>query len=710
MELQQNFKCKTCGLPLDSLAALSTNGLVECTSCFNVWTIPKKETSPAALQFLRMGEHDLDIGKFDDALTAYSKAAQLDPTEPEAYFGMALSEFKVRYLFDHENKRWQPICYEITDKKFTESSSYQKVYDNATVEQRTEYARKGREIDYILGEFYKLQQSGKRYDCFICVKVTIPGTKLPTEDSKDADYIYRLLQDKGYKPFYSERELRNLTGADYEARIMYALYTSECMLVVCQNEEYLQTPWVKNEYTRFLKLVNDEEKESDSITFVFNGDPIEKLPGRAGKIQGINFALRQADGKIIEFVDAHTPESRRRREAEQRRKSEQEQVILKQIEEQKRVAEEQQKAQRELEERLSQLQTTNVSAPAGATATVKSLLQRAQQELDTGDRAKAKDYYVRVLDIEPDCSEAWWGLFLLDMNVTSEGTIIKNITPQSPKEIQANRNYRNAVNYAKGEMANRIDAFKNTVFGGELWWSRLLRDYGHEANAAHFDVEKIEDYDALQAVRTNPDLLLAKKYASGALARNIEEFEMQLCDKISQVFLPCEEQTCRDLEKKREDKISKKDAYVAKMQQEIKDKEAQRALLIQKEDELTLREKKLKKKANFGIVDTWFWYTLFVPFVFAMILVYLILIAPILAIVRGQYRKKLDECKRALNAVSAERRALSVKVNQLVIDRENCISTTTNAVSVFRNQMDAANEKIATMKDVLKTGKLINAG
>ena len=70
-EQSTNFTCKTCGALLTEFAAKSQNGLVACPYCYNVWTIPKKETSPAALSFLRMAEHDLDTGKFDDAFTAY---------------------------------------------------------------------------------------------------------------------------------------------------------------------------------------------------------------------------------------------------------------------------------------------------------------------------------------------------------------------------------------------------------------------------------------------------------------------------------------------------------------------------------------------------------------------------------------------------------------------------------------------------------------
>ena len=206
---EMQFKCKTCGTLLDGLVASATNGLVECPACFNVWTIPRKETSPAALSFLRMGEHDLDTGKFDDALSAYKKAAELDPKEPEAYFGIALAFFKIQYLKveptkEGEKLRLQPICHQVSRTKFTESKNYLNALKLASPEQRAEYEKKGKEIDYILSEFAQLEKSGVDYDCFLCVKVS--GENGPTEDSKDADYIYNLLQAKGYKPFYSERD------------------------------------------------------------------------------------------------------------------------------------------------------------------------------------------------------------------------------------------------------------------------------------------------------------------------------------------------------------------------------------------------------------------------------------------------------------------------------------------------------------------------
>ncbi len=295
------IKCKNCGAQLDITKAVG--GVAECEFCHSKHTLAKS-TDTNAVNFLRMGEHNLDVCKFDDAYTAFAKAAQYDSNESEAYFGMALSEYRVQYIKDIVNNRLQPICHEISDKVFGDNKNYNAALASASPQQRTEYMRKAGEIDYIRTEFRKLKQSGLDYDCFICVKVT-DENKRKTKDSDTANDIYYYLKDKGYRPFFSEREIQNQTGVDYEARILYALYTAPCMIVLCGNESYLQTPWVKNEYTRFIELINDEVKEIDSITIGFFDDPIERLPGRSGRLQGVCLGKPDAYSKIEDFVARH---------------------------------------------------------------------------------------------------------------------------------------------------------------------------------------------------------------------------------------------------------------------------------------------------------------------------------------------------------------------------------------------------------------------
>ncbi len=362
------FKCKTCGTPLDALAAASRNGLVECPACFNVWTIPRREASPAAISFLRMGEHGLDTCKFDEAYSAYAKAAELDGKEPEAYFGMALATFKVQFLKDEVNRRMQPICHEISDESFLDDKNFRRALGLATEEQKREYRKRGREIDEVKEEFYALQRKGVDYDCFLCAKVTEGDGKdgeKRTADYERANDIYYYLKDKGYKPFFSEREMKGRTGSDYEALILYALYRSECMLIVCSNESYLQTKWVKNEYTRFLHMLANEEKERDALTFVFSGKPIEKLPS-GKKVQGIDLTRPDAYTRIEDFVQKHTPEARRRRE---------EQAAQKRAEEEARDRE-----LAEMRAKLKQMEEERANAGNVSSEQLLAMMRKAEEE------------------------------------------------------------------------------------------------------------------------------------------------------------------------------------------------------------------------------------------------------------------------------------------------------------------------------------------
>ena len=301
------MKCKNCGAPIDVTSAVG--GVVECRHCYSKFTIAKS-TDKDALMFLAMGEHELDTCKFDDALASFEKASKVDAKEPEAFYGMALATAKVQYIRDYTTDpvRMQPICHDVSGKKFSEDKNYKKALSLATPEQKEEYKRKAEDIDRISEQFHRLKEDGLGYDCFICVKVSddekiLPdGSKARTPDYKDADDIYFDLKGKGYRPFFSEREIRNKTGADYEAVILYALYTSKCMLVVCSNEEYLQKPWVKNEYTRYLEMMDDGVKEPESITIAFRDRVVERIPGIKGKIQGINLAKLGAGETVENFV------------------------------------------------------------------------------------------------------------------------------------------------------------------------------------------------------------------------------------------------------------------------------------------------------------------------------------------------------------------------------------------------------------------------
>ena len=294
------LECAGCGAPLE--ASLIKNGLCRCRYCSYTNIMPKDDQREEVLLLLHDGDAELRNSAFERAYNAFSRAAELSPDESRAFFGMALASNRIKYIKDIVNKRCQHICFEITDKRFDSDKNYSMALDLAeNEEQYREYERRAREIDYIRDKFDELAKSGARYDTFICVKVTEADGSF-TQDSQWATRLYDAIKRAGLVPFYSERDIGDRLGEDYEAIILYALYCAKSMILVCSNDEYLRTPWVQNEYSRYYAMLSEREKKSNSITIAFNGNVIERVPGIPGKIEGVNLASFDASQKLCDFA------------------------------------------------------------------------------------------------------------------------------------------------------------------------------------------------------------------------------------------------------------------------------------------------------------------------------------------------------------------------------------------------------------------------
>ena len=300
MQNTKLFECAGCGAPLDM--AYAAEGVCRCKYCAYTNILSKDNQTEEVLLLLHDGDAELRNSAFERAYNAFKTAAELDPEESRAYFGMALANNRVKHIRDVVNNRWQSICFEVTEKRFTTDKNFSLALEYAsTDEQRREYETRAREIDYIRGKFCELRESGVGYDTFICVKVSEAGGGY-TQDSMLAMKLYDSIKASGARPFYSEKEIGDRVGEDYEALILYALFSAKSFILVCTNEDYLRTPWVENEYSRYYAMLTDKEKAKNSIMIVFNGTVIERIPGIPGKIQGVNLASFDASQKINQFV------------------------------------------------------------------------------------------------------------------------------------------------------------------------------------------------------------------------------------------------------------------------------------------------------------------------------------------------------------------------------------------------------------------------
>lgn len=76
-----------------------------------------------------------------------------------------------------------------------------------------------------------------------------------------ANDIYHQLTQEGFKVFYAAITLEDKLGQEYEPYIFAALNSAKVMLVIGSKPEYFTAVWVKNEWSRYLKLMKADRSK-----------------------------------------------------------------------------------------------------------------------------------------------------------------------------------------------------------------------------------------------------------------------------------------------------------------------------------------------------------------------------------------------------------------------------------------------------------------
>lgn len=201
---------------------------------------------------------------------------------------------------------------------------------------------------------------------FICYKETDENGQR-TRDSQWAQDVYYGLTEQGLKVFFSRITLEDKLGQQYEPYIFAALNSAKVMVVIGSRPEYFNAVWVKNEWSRYLSLMKHDHKRL-LIPCYRDMDPYD-LPEELSMLQS-------QDMSKIGFM----------------------QDLLRGV-------------QKVMQQPTSAPQVVRVETATVETNApgVTSLLKRAALFLEDGDTASAREYYDRVLDIDPECAEAYMG-------------------------------------------------------------------------------------------------------------------------------------------------------------------------------------------------------------------------------------------------------------------------------------------------------------
>ena len=250
------MKCKMCGGDL-----LLTEGstIAECEYCGTQQTVPTMDNDKKLIQFERADRLRRNC-EFDKAAGVYESIVADFRQEAEAYWGLVLCKYGIEYVDDPATGKKVPTCHRSSFESVMDDPNFDLTMENADALALQIYRKEAKQIEEIRKGIIEVSSKEDPYDVFICYKETdASGNR--TVDSLIAQDIYDALTDKGYRVFFSRISLEDKLGSAYEPHIFAALNSAKIMLAVGTAYAHYNAVWVKNEWSRYLKLMETDKNK-----------------------------------------------------------------------------------------------------------------------------------------------------------------------------------------------------------------------------------------------------------------------------------------------------------------------------------------------------------------------------------------------------------------------------------------------------------------
>lgn len=408
------FKCKRCGGDLNITEA---DKVVECEYCGTTQTVPSADNEKKMTLFNRANRLRLN-NEFDKAAALYEQLIAEFPEEAEAYWGLCLCNWGIEYVDDPATGEKKPTCHRASFESLMKDENYLLAMEYADLTAQRVYRREAQEIDRLNDAILSVSRNEKPYDVFICYKEKTDESGMRTHDSVLAQDIYDALTANGLKVFFSRISLEDKLGRQYEPYIFAALNSAKVMLAIGTKYEYFQAAWVKNEWSRFLRLAA-KDRSKVLIPCFCDMDPCD-LPDEFKGLQAQDLGKLGAVQDLVRGVG-------------------------------KLLAKDAPKD--------GDVQQAAVSNPAAAT--VQSLLKRAFMFLEDGEWGSANKYAEKVLDIDPENGEAYLAKAMSDLKKRSCSSM------NDVSGIALNANIQKALRFGSGSLKNEINGYIESTKAAE---------------------------------------------------------------------------------------------------------------------------------------------------------------------------------------------------------------------------------------------------
>ena len=272
-----NNICNICGANY-----VYKNGKWVCPACDN---IKQEEITNEEVVLLTNASTKLRMADFDDAEELYRDCIKKYPNNAEAYWGLLLSRYGIKYEEDLDGKK-VPTVYATSIESILDDKDYKKAISLADKETEKYYKQQAQKFESIRQEWVDKASKEPPFDIFICFKDSDAEKDISrTDDSYEAQNLYTYLMSKGYSVFFSRESLRDKVAERYEPYIFNALNTAHIMIVYSSSKEYLESTWVKNEWSRFLKKIKNKQKQENSLILAYEKMKPSEFPKGFNSVQ-----------------------------------------------------------------------------------------------------------------------------------------------------------------------------------------------------------------------------------------------------------------------------------------------------------------------------------------------------------------------------------------------------------------------------------------
>lgn len=387
------LKCKMCGGELEITEETS---VCECEYCGSKQTIPTVDDEKIMKLYDRANRLRM-ANEFDKAAGVYESIIAESDTEAEAYWGLLLCKFGIEYVDDPATGDKVPTCHRSSFDSIMEDSDFEMVMENADGISRNVYREQAKQIEEIRKGIIEVSGKEEPYDIFICYKETAEDGDR-TIDSVMAQNIYDQLTAKGYRVFFSRITLEDKLGQEYEPYIFAALNSAKIMLAFGTTYDYYNAVWVKNEWSRYLKLMAKDK--SKKLIPCYKGIDAYDIPKEFKHLQAQDMGKVGADQDLIRGIDKILrPEGSGNGASANASAS-----------------------------HVQDIQAMVANAVAANTGSnMNTLLERGFMTLEDGDFDKADSLFEDVLNQDPKCAEAYMGKLLAYYQATNTKSFANKI-------------------------------------------------------------------------------------------------------------------------------------------------------------------------------------------------------------------------------------------------------------------------------------------